>query len=345
MAQISGLELVRKEFKNVFKAHKEPIDRTMDKKLIINIAPVGAFADRTINPHIPYTTEEVTREVGASWNAGASIFHLHPRDPETGFSQMPLEKRIKIHKEWCDSVFQVAPDIITDAGGLYVVPPAFIPGTSLIDEKSILAETRMAPLVDNLVKLGPNNRYIEIGISLVFAAAIGGRNILGFNPQAGAVSDVKYFQSKGIKVELSPFHHVDLQDVKEWLIDSGVAKLPVILSTVTGVHNSPTPRTGMESYEFLFTYVRMLPKGVLWQAVHAGRYWLPLTAAAIALGCDIVRVGMEDSVYMYPHKNDYIQDNAKAIEAVAQIARYFGREVATPSETREILGLPQISKR
>jgi len=100
----------------------------------------------------------------------------------------------------------------------------------------------------------------------------------------------------------------------------------------------------MESYELLFTLVRMLPKGVLWQTIIGGRYWLPLTVAAISLGVDVVRIGMEDSVYMYPHTNDYIKGCGQVVEAVAGIAKRLGREVATPSEAREILGLPQIKK-
>ena len=153
---------------------------------------------------------------------------------------------------------------------------------------------------------------------------------------------MKFLQSKGIKVELSPFQHLELLNMKEWVIDTGIAQPPVILDTLLGVHNTPSTLSGIEAFEFLFTYIRMLPKGVLWQALLGGRYWMPLTVVAIILGADIVRIGMEDAVYMYPHREDYIDKNSRAVEAIAGIARYLGRDVATPSEARSILGLPQI---
>ena len=53
----------------------------------------------------------------------------------------------------------------------------------------------------------------------------------------------------------------------------------------------------------------------------------------------MVRVGMEDSVYMYPHKDQKIQTTAEAVKVVADIARSLGREIATPDEAREILGI------
>jgi uncharacterized protein (DUF849 family) len=334
-------QLIAEQAKKVFEAHKEPADKTMDKKLIINIAASGSFVDRSHNPYLPITTEEVAKQVADAYNAGAAMWHIHPRDPDTGSTFLPVEKRLKIHKEWCDAVFDVAPDIITNVGATYVIPPTVI--GPIVDEKSILAENRMAPLVDTVIKFGPNNRYIEVGISLCHTAALGrGTNFLSFNNKVGIISDVNFFQSRGIRVELSPFKHSDLQDAKEWVIDPGIARPPVILDTLMGVHNSPTQKLGIEAFELLFTYVRMLPKGVLWQTIVGGRYWLPLTVAGIILGADMVRIGMEDSVYMYPHRDDFIKGCGKVVESVAGIARYLGREVATPSEARKMLGLPQI---
>jgi 3-keto-5-aminohexanoate cleavage enzyme len=336
--------LMVEQGQKVYDAHLERTDNTMAKKLIINIAAPGGFIDRSHNPNLPFKTEEVAQNVLDAYNAGASIWHFHLRDPDTGSVYLPMEKRIDLHKTWCDSVFTRAHDIIINVGAIYAVPFKVL-GGRLVDETSILAETRVAPFIEPLVKMGPNNRYVESAIILAHVAAMGrGTNIISFNNKPGIQSDVKYLQSKGIKVEISPFKHSDLADVKEWVIDTGIAKPPVILDTLMGIHNAPSTKMGMESYELLFTLVRMLPKGVLWQTIIGGRYWLPLTVAAISLGVDVVRIGMEDSVYMYPHTNDYIKGCGQVVEAVAGIAKRLGREVATPSEAREILGLPQIKK-
>jgi len=312
----------------------------MDKKLIINVAPGGSFINRTHNPTLPITTKEITQEVKSAYNAGASIFHLHPRDPDTQSIALPVPQRLAIHKEWCDQVFDAAPAIITDVGGIYVTPVVVQDG--LVDENSLLAEHRIASLIDQLVAMGPNNRYVEIGIVLCHTAALGGTNLLSFNNRIGITSDVKFLQSRGIRVELSPFKHSDLQDVREWVVDSGPLEMPAIIDTLLGVHNSPKA-VGLEGLEMLFAYKRLLPKGAIWQAIVGGRNWLPLAATAIMLGADIVRVGKEDAVYWHPHQDDIITDSGEVVEAVARIARTLGREIASPAEARNTLGLAQIN--
>lgn len=342
---LSKADLARivEEISQVFDPQDEILDSAMDKKLIINACVAGAFVSKKNNPHLPISTKDVAKNVEGAYKAGATIWHFHPKNPETGSQFIPVEERVKLHKEWCDAVFEVAPDIITCAGALYVAPPV-LTGRN-VEKKSILAETRMSPLVDQLIKLGPKNRYIEMGISLATTDTLGpGTSILVFNNKAGVISDVKYLQSKGIGLEITPFNHVEFHKVKEWVIDTGIAKNPFVLDIPLGVHNTPMNFSGMEAFEYFFTYVRMLPKNVLWQVIMGGRYWMPLTVIAIILGADIVRVGMEDACYMYPHKDGYIEECRQAVEAIAGIARFLGREIATPKEAREILGLPQIKK-
>ena len=53
---------------------------TMDKKLIITICPVGALVSRKQNPNVPRTPQEIARQTIESYQAGASVAHLHNRD-------------------------------------------------------------------------------------------------------------------------------------------------------------------------------------------------------------------------------------------------------------------------
>jgi 3-keto-5-aminohexanoate cleavage enzyme len=70
-----------------------------------------------------------------------------------------------------------------------------------------------------------------------------------------------------------------------------------------------------------------------------GRNWLPFTTLAMMLGFDMVRVGMEDSVYVYPHRNEKLATSAQAVRKVVTIANELGREIATPDEARQIMGI------
>ena len=60
----------------------DPEDHTMDKKLVINVAPTGAFIKRHQNPKQPYTAEEIAPEVESAYKEGASVWHVHIRDTD-----------------------------------------------------------------------------------------------------------------------------------------------------------------------------------------------------------------------------------------------------------------------
>jgi 3-keto-5-aminohexanoate cleavage enzyme len=61
-----------------------------------------------------------------------------------------------------------------------------------------------------------------------------------------------------------------------------------------------------------------------------------LAAAAIAMGGN-VRVGFEDNLYL--SRGVLAKSNGELVEKVVRIAKELGREIATPAEAREILGL------
>ena len=80
----------------------------------------------------------------------------------------------------------------------------------------------------------------------------------------------------------------------------------------------------------------ILPAGATWTATGIGRTHLPVTLAALALGGN-VRTGFEDTTYLA--KGRLAESNAELIARVASIAAQSGREVATPDQAREIVGI------
>lgn len=74
-----------------------------------------------------------------------------------------------------------------------------------------------------------------------------------------------------------------------------------------------------------------------------GRNWLPTTMTAILLGVDLVRVGIEDCYWMYPHRDEVIQRNIDVVNKIMDVARIVGREVATPEQARKIMGIVRTS--
>ncbi len=70
----------------------------------------------------------------------------------------------------------------------------------------------------------------------------------------------------------------------------------------------------------------------------AGRPTRYLTTLALLMGLHI-RVGMEDTVFKYPHKDEKIRNNAEEVREAIEIARLLGREAMTPNEYRQAVGL------
>lgn len=54
------------------------------RKVIITCAVTGSVHTPTMSPHLPITPDDIAEQAVAAAEAGASILHLHARDPETG---------------------------------------------------------------------------------------------------------------------------------------------------------------------------------------------------------------------------------------------------------------------
>ena len=85
--------------------------------------------------------------------------------------------------------------------------------------------------------------------------------------------------------------------------------------------------------------VESIPEGSTWTATGLGKNAWHIAAATICLGGH-VRVGFEDNLYM--EKGVLAESNGQMVEKVVQLAKLLGREVATPAEAREILGLAPL---
>src|SRR4051812_23800600 len=87
-------------------------------KVIITCAITGSIHTPTMSEHLPITPEQIARQAIDAAEAGASILHLHARDPETGRPTpdpavfMQFLPRIK---QSCDAVIN-----ITTGGGLHM---------------------------------------------------------------------------------------------------------------------------------------------------------------------------------------------------------------------------------
>ncbi len=127
---------------------------------------------------------------------------------------------------------------------------------------------------------------------------------------AGMINNIAYFRKKG------------------------VLTCPIYIQFVLGIQGG-LPAT-VDNLVFLRSAAERQLGEFTWSVAAAGRHQFPMAAAALAMGGN-VRVGLEDNLYILPHK--LAESNAQQILAAASIARTLGREIATPDEARRILGL------
>jgi 3-keto-5-aminohexanoate cleavage enzyme len=84
--------------------------------------------------------------------------------------------------------------------------------------------------------------------------------------------------------------------------------------------------------------VERLPKGAFWSAAGIGRFQFSMNALGIAMSGNI-RTGLEDNLYLDAEKKE-LASNETLVKRITTYALALGRPIATPHQTRQMLGIP-----
>ncbi|HME45811.1 MAG TPA: 3-keto-5-aminohexanoate cleavage protein [Syntrophorhabdales bacterium] len=312
----------------MFPVEKEPKILTMDKPLMIESACPGWQTGGKRFPAIPISIKDQIKEQVESVNAGAVIVHVHPRDPKTGNALM----KHSLLAEVLEGIFAEAGDFITTTHSWFAVPDAdidFVRGTQ------------------ELLELGKGNKYVQG--TLVVPIGYRTREHNSFASADATIKGVQWCEAHGVKPIYQSFDTYSHLAFKRFLFDSGVAKWqPNIVNIQIGKHESHVVNKDPWSYLQLMTCINMIkeniPDAVL-GVYPGGRNWLPMVTMGILMGADIVRVGVEDCYWMYPHKDELIKKHSDVVKLTVDLARMHGRRVVTDAkEARKILGMKLTSK-
>ena len=296
----------------------EPKLPEMNKKLIINIAPNGATISHLDNPNIPTEPERIIEEVIECYKAGASIWHTHLR--VKGIRTHELENYLNCF----DAVAKEAPDLI------YSFTP--IADLKQMDRRQI------SPIVDPLMK-ERGKKYCEMILLSPITYSCG---LFFVQPmtEPAAIDQVKYIQGLGLKPEIQTRNLDHIARFQRFYIDSGILKKPYVLNVCAGTHDSaPTGPNPWGLVNMTMLWNSFPKKDTVIGLVAGERNWLPITVLGIMLGVDTVRIGMEEPIYMYPHKDEMMKRNVDVVKKVVTIAKELGREIAKPDEARKIMGI------
>jgi uncharacterized protein (DUF849 family) len=306
-----------------------PIERehkisTLDKPLIIESAFPG-WLPISVNPNIPIETSKISKEIIDSVREGAGAIHVHPRDPVDGAFLMDP----KLLKETIDPVLQECGEVFTwnhTWSGKVMEPITYVDDTR------------------EVLRLGNGNKYAMGSVVLITGNPNSRDQTLWGDAQA-VKEGVPFLEEHGVKPIFQLYDTHSIEWLAREIIEPGLARWkPFMCCLHMGKHHASYIGQDPWSYLQLITSMGALKQAIPDSVVGlraGGRNWLPITTAAIAMGIDMVGVGQEDCLWMYPHKDDIIVKNSLAIRKIATIARELGRELATPAQVKSILGFAE----
>jgi 3-keto-5-aminohexanoate cleavage enzyme len=323
-------DIVSKHFSEpTFFAHLEPKILTMDKPVHIGVDVVGARILREQNPNIPLTTKEIADEVIESVKAGATIPHIHVRD-EKGFATEDPAKNIEV---W-DRVFDaVGEDIVTSNHIMY----------NRLARGMEMFKGYIDPLVNS------NRRYLQAAATVTTDFSEPKGPLAYICTDEDLTNLVAYLEARGVKPELQMYSPGSLERIKHALLSKPQQiRRPIWINLHLGKHHSPPLGHDPWSYLQLISWYQhvkaeLANEDAVIGVYVGGRNWLPMTVLAVMMGVDIVRVGMEDCLHMYPHKDDIIASNAETVRKIRAITEELGRPIATQMQTRQLLGLDKLT--
>ena len=251
-------------------------------------------------PHVPITVEEIVRDTCEGYKLGVSVVHVHARD-EIGNPTHKKEVFDKIFRE----IRKKCPEII-------------ICGTT---------SGRVVPQVEHrteVLDLKPEMASLTVG-SLNFPK----------HPSVNSMDTIKKIASKMLEKNIVPELEIfepGFINTSKYLAQRGFLKKPLHFNLLLGSLGSIP--AGIRDLCYL---VDSLPPESTWSATGIGRFQTQINAAAILMGGH-VRVGLEDSIY-FRYSNKELATNTNLVQRIVNLAHELGREIATPKETRKILGL------
>ncbi|MBR6206414.1 MAG: 3-keto-5-aminohexanoate cleavage protein [Oscillospiraceae bacterium] len=286
-------------------------------KIIIQCCLCGAGTKKSQAPTVPYTATELAEQVVAVAKAGASVVHIHVREDKEVNGEMQIGYKSMGLKPFTDAV--EACRAACKEAGVDVVINLTTSGGEYEDYKRL---QHLSALKPEMCSFDPNT--INWANSYIFENSPRFLNKLS---QEVVKNDIKP------EFEVFDTGHIDsvMYYVNKWNIPQ-----PPHIQFIMGVGGSMPGTT--ENLAFL---VSKLPAGATWSVSGIGRAHMPMMLAGLALGCDGLRVGLEDNVMFGKDAdgNKIIATNLMLVERAVELAKLAGREIATAQEARELLGI------
>ena len=273
----------------------------MTTPCIITVAITGSVPRKSNNPNLPVSTEEQVESTHASYEAGASLVHIHVRD----------ENEEPNHD--VDRFAAVQEGIKKHCRGMII-------------QFSSSGHNQQTEHFTKIMKLGPDMISFTTG-------TINFRTRTYENKPAFIREFGKIMTELNVKPEIEIFDLHMLYTALD-IMNEGVIRTPIHAQFVFGVKNTVPARRSI--LEFQLSELHELAPDATWTAAGVGRHQIEANHWALELGGHC-RTGLEDNIRYDRHT--LAKSNAQLVERVAGLCGRYDRHPASPEEARTILAL------
>ena len=303
-------------------------------KIIITCAITGSIHTPTMSDALPYRPEDIARQAIDAARAGASILHLHARDPENGHpSSDPAHYAAFLPsiKAGCDAIVNMTTggSAIMTLEQRLAAPMQAAPEMCSLNMGSM--NFALYPMADRYAdwKFDWEEPFLRTTDDLVFKNTP--RDIAGVLHRMGV--------ERGARFEFECYDMGHLTMLKHF-VDRGLVQGPIFIQFVMGVMG------GMPASPDNLLHMKRMADGYFgsdyqFSVLAAGRHQMPLAVMSAGMGGH-VRVGLEDSLYI--SKGVLARSNAEQVAKIRDLVEGLGREVASPDDVRGMLGLKGIER-
>jgi uncharacterized protein (DUF849 family) len=283
------------------------------QKAVVTCALTGVLTNPKQHP-VPVTAAEMAASAKQAFDAGATVMHVHFRNPAPGLGHLPSWEP-EVAAETVDAIRAACPGVIINMSTGVVGPDISGPVACMERIKPEMAACNAGSL-----------NYLKVKSDGTWAWP----PMLFDNP----VAKVQQFLEAMRKVSAIPeFECFDVGIVRcvGLYCDAGLANHPeynFVMGVESGMPADP---------DLLPILLKLIKPGSNWQVTAIGRQdiW-PLQRRVAELG-GMLRTGVEDTFYL--PNGDKTSGNGALVDAIVQLAREAGREIASPAEARRIIGL------
>ena len=290
----------------------------MNNEVIITCCLTGSGDSALKSDKVPVTPEEIAASAVKAAQAGATVAHVHVRNPET----KQWSRDVELYKETARLIRECGVDMvlnITAGMGADFIPDTENPMVGGPGSDMITPYER----VKHILEIKPEVSTLDCGsMNYAGSAYIATMDMLR--------ETSKYIMDAGVKAEVEVFELGHIWQAKQ-LIKEGVLAPDCEFQLCMGV-----PYAAEANPMNMLAMVNALPAGCNWSSFALGKMQMPWVAMSVLHGGN-VRVGLEDNIYL---GKGHFASNEELVANAREIIERMGAKVVTdPNRAREIMGL------